>query len=192
MPPTRLTFWLGNVFVLGTGIAYRPEAASAIDQLPAWLNRTIAIAMLLTIAGYVIWISQAPRAIGRNGWSVALPSAKLTLVQIGIGVFDLGFSGLAMFFLLPAEATVDFIGVLVSFIAAVLLGFVSHAPGGLGVFDTAMLLALPQIETEKLVASLVLFRLMYYIAPFAIALILLGVRELRLYLRPPRAIPPSQ
>ena len=189
---TGLTFWLGNVFVLGTGIAYRPEAASAIDQLPAWLNRTIAIAMLLTIAGYVIWISQAPRAIGRNGWSVALPSAKLTLVQIGIGVFDLGFSGLAMFFLLPAEATVDFIGVLVSFIAAVLLGFVSHAPGGLGVFDTAMLLALPQIETEKLVASLVLFRLMYYIAPFAIALILLGVRELRLYLRPPRAIPPSQ
>jgi uncharacterized membrane protein YbhN (UPF0104 family) len=182
---TGLTFWLGNVFVLGIGISYRPEAASAIDQLPEWINRTIAIAMLMAIAIYVIWISRRPRAIGRNGWSVTLPSAKLTLVQIGIGVFDLGFSGLAMYVLLPADAANDFIGVLVSFIAAVLLGFVSHAPGGLGVFDTAMLLALPQIETEKLVASLVLFRLMYYITPFAIALMLLGMRELRLYLKPP-------
>ncbi len=182
---TGLTFWLGNVFVLGTGISYRPEAASAIDQMPAWINRTIAIAMLVTIAGYVVWIAKRPRIIGRNGWSVTLPSAKLTLVQIGIGVLDLGFSGLAMYALIPAEAAVDFIGVLVSFVAAVLLGFVSHAPGGLGVFDAAMLLALPQIETEKLIASLVLFRLMYYIVPFTLALAILGVRELRLYLKPP-------
>lgn len=90
-----------------------------------------------------------------------------------------------MYALIPAEAAVDFIGVLVSFVAAVLLGFVSHAPGGLGVFDAAMLLALPQIETEKLIASLVLFRLMYYIVPFTLALAILGVRELRLYLKPP-------
>ena len=34
-----LTFWLGNATVLGLGIAYAPEAASAINQLPPWLNR---------------------------------------------------------------------------------------------------------------------------------------------------------
>ena len=34
-----LTFWLGNVTVLGLGIAYEPQAASAIDQLPPWFNR---------------------------------------------------------------------------------------------------------------------------------------------------------
>jgi glycosyltransferase 2 family protein len=180
---TGLTFWLGNVFVLGIGISYRPEAASAIDQLPAWLNRTIAEAMLLAIAAYVMWIAQKPRTIGRNGWCITLPNVRLTLVQIGIGVLDLGFSGLAMYALLPAEAATDFVGVLVSFIAAVLLGFVSHAPGGLGVFDAAMLLALPKTETEKLVAALVLFRLMYYLVPFTLALTALGVRELRFYLR---------
>jgi len=184
---TGLTFWLGNMFVLGIGICYQPEAASQIDQLPAWLNRAIAIAMLLTICGYVAWVAQRPRVIGRNGWSVTLPGARLTLVQIVIGMFDLGLSGLAMYALLAANVSVGFIDVLVSFVAAVLLGFASHAPGGIGVFDASMLLALPQVETEKLVAALLLFRLMYYITPFVLALTVLGVRELRLYFSPPAA-----
>ena len=34
-----LTFWLGNATVLGLGIAYHPQAAAPIDQLPPWLNR---------------------------------------------------------------------------------------------------------------------------------------------------------
>src|ERR1700720_228883 len=38
-----LTFWLGNAAVLGLGISYHPEAAAAIDQLPAWLNRVVAL-----------------------------------------------------------------------------------------------------------------------------------------------------
>ena len=33
-----LTFWLGNVTVLGFGFAYHPQAASDIDQLPVWLE----------------------------------------------------------------------------------------------------------------------------------------------------------
>jgi uncharacterized membrane protein YbhN (UPF0104 family) len=36
---TGLTFWLGNAFVLGLGMAYAPEAASAVNQLPPWANR---------------------------------------------------------------------------------------------------------------------------------------------------------
>ena len=62
-----LTFWLGNATVLGLGITYEPEAASAIDQLPAWLNRVIGIAMLVVLACYVTWVWSAPRVIGRGG-----------------------------------------------------------------------------------------------------------------------------
>ena len=36
-----LTFWLGNATVLGLGIAYEPLAATAVDQLPPWLNRAV-------------------------------------------------------------------------------------------------------------------------------------------------------
>ena len=64
------------------------------------------------------------------------------------------------------------------FVAATLLGFASHAPGGLGVFDAAMLVALWQFDKEDLLAGLLLFRLLYYIMPFALALAILGVREL--------------
>ncbi len=46
-----LTFWLGNAAVLGLGIAYHPEAATAIDLLPPWLNRIAAFAILLGSAG---------------------------------------------------------------------------------------------------------------------------------------------
>ena len=42
-----LTFWLGNAAVLGLGITYHPEAAASIDQLPVWLNRMVAIAIIL-------------------------------------------------------------------------------------------------------------------------------------------------
>src|ERR1700750_2286924 len=48
-----LTFWLGNAAVLGLGIAYHPEAATAIDQLPPWLNRIVAFAILLALLGYI-------------------------------------------------------------------------------------------------------------------------------------------
>jgi hypothetical protein len=63
-------------------------------------------------------------------------------------------------------------------VSATLLGFASHAPGGLGVFDAAMLVALWQFDKEALLAGLLLFRLLYYIAPFAIALVILGSREI--------------
>ncbi len=49
--------------------------------------------------------------------------------------------------------------------SATLLGFASHAPGGLGVFDAAMLVALWQFDKEDLLAGLLLFRLLYYICP---------------------------
>ena len=48
-----LTFWLGNAAVLGLGIAYHPEAATAIDQLPPWLNRLVAFGIILGLVAYV-------------------------------------------------------------------------------------------------------------------------------------------
>src|SRR5258705_8269511 len=45
-----LTFWLGNVAVLGLGIAHEPQAASAIDQPPPRFNRVIALLGLPALA----------------------------------------------------------------------------------------------------------------------------------------------
>ena len=97
-----------------------------------------------------------------------------------------------MYLLVPDEPNIGFVTLAVIFVAATLLGFASHAPGGIGVFDAAMLVALWQFDKEDLLAGLLLFRLLYYIAPFALTLLILGGRELVLALRgtrPPESAP---
>src|SRR3981081_2740586 len=179
-----LTFWLGNVTVLGLGIAYEPQAASAIDQLPPWINRVIAFLALGGLAAYFAWGWVKPRVIGRADWVVTLPGGPLTLIQIAIGIIDLSFCALAMWVLLPDDPHIDFIKLAVVFVSATLLGFASSSPGGLGVFDAAMLVALIEFDKEHLVAGLLLFRLLYYVIPFALSLVILGIRELWLGVAP--------
>jgi uncharacterized membrane protein YbhN (UPF0104 family) len=175
-----LTFWLGNTFVLGIGMAWHPWAASAMDQLPAAINRLIALGGIAAIVAYLVWLTVGDnrRELGQNGWKVVLPSARLTLVQILIGVVDLGFCAMAMYLLMPAQPDIDFVSLAVVFILATLLGFASHAPGSIGVFDAAMLVALPQFGREQLLATLVVFRILYFVIPFATAISIMGAREL--------------
>lgn len=182
-----LTFWLGNVAVLGLGIAYHPEAASAIDQLPPSVNRALAFVILLVLTLYIAWVWSKPRHVGRGSWTVGLPNGPLTLLQIGIGIVDLTFCALAMYMLVPSEPHVDFAVVAVVFVSATLLGFASHSPGGLGVFDAAMLVGLWQMDKEALLAGMLLFRLLYYIVPFVMSVLLLAVREMFLSARDKRA-----
>jgi glycosyltransferase 2 family protein len=178
-----LTFWLGNVTVLGLGILYTPAAAQAIDQLPLWLNRGFAVVLLGLLAAYVSWVWTKPRVVGRENWQVSLPGGPLTVLQIVIGIIDLGCCAAAMYMLMPAwpigfpPGPLGFVMVAVIFVAATLLGFASHAPGGLGVFDAAMMVALYQFNKEDLLAGLLLFRLLYYVIPFALSLFILGLRE---------------
>lgn len=179
-----LTFWLGNIAVLGLGLAVEPEAVSKIDHLPPAINRIIGIAALVALVVYVIWVSIKPRRFGRDNWRVTLPAGGLTLLQILIGVIDLGCCAAAMYVLMPDKPDIEFIPLAVIFVAATLLGFASHAPGGLGVFDVAMLIALRQFDKEDLVGALLLFRLYYYVIPFALSLAIVGIRELVFDLKP--------
>jgi glycosyltransferase 2 family protein len=79
--------------------------------------------------------------------------------------------------LIPAAMHIEIPRVIVVFIVATLLGFASHAPGGIGVFDATILLGLDNEGREQLVAVLILFRLFYHLIPFVLALALLGMRE---------------
>src|SRR6478672_4572956 len=175
-----LTFWLGNAFVLGIGMSWHPWAASAMDQLPAAINRLIALGIIAAIVAYFAWLSSGEnrRELGQNGWKVVLPSARLTLLQILIGVVDLGFCAMAMYLLVPEQPGIDFISLAVVFILATLLGFASHAPGSIGVFDAAMLVALPEFGREQLLATLLVFRILYFVIPFGLAISIMGAREL--------------
>jgi uncharacterized membrane protein YbhN (UPF0104 family) len=178
-----LTFWLGNITALGISMVYMPDAARAVDQIPAWGNQAIGLAALIALSAYLIWIWRKTRVLGRNGSGVALPSGKMTLMQIGIGLADLSCCSLVMYLLMPSLPVVGFLPLAVIVVFGTLLGFASHAPGAIGALDAAMLVGLPGFEPAELIATLLLYRLLYFVAPFGLALAGLGAREAYMHFR---------
>jgi glycosyltransferase 2 family protein len=174
---TGLTFWLGNLTAFGLSVLLQPDAISAIDFLSPELNRWLASALLLGVLVFLVWSWLSPRNIGTLRWPVRLPSGPMVLVQIAIGIFDLGAAALAMYVLIPPEAHVEIFQLVVVFIVATLLGFASHAPAGIGVFDATILLGLGGEDKDPLVAGLLMFRVLYHLVPFVTALALFGAVE---------------
>jgi glycosyltransferase 2 family protein len=171
---TGLTFWLGNLTALGLSLLSDPGAISLFDYLPPRLNRLLAATLLVAIAAFLVWSWISPRRIGTRRWPVRLPSGPLVLLQITIGIVDLGAAALAMYVLIPAGLNIEFFRLTTVFIAATLLGFASHTPAGLGVFDAAILLGLGGDDKEPLIAALLMFRVLYHFLPFVLALALFG------------------
>ncbi len=178
-----LTFWLGNITALSISMTSVPAAARAVDQIPEWGNRLIGAGVLSALAAYLAWVWGKRRFLGVSGTGVRLPSGSMTLLQIGIGLTDLSCCSLVMYLLMPSLPAVDFVPLAVIVVFGTLLGFASHAPGSIGALDAAMLVGLPSFDRAELVATLLLYRLLYFVAPFALALMVLGLREAYVHLR---------
>jgi uncharacterized membrane protein YbhN (UPF0104 family) len=172
---TGVTFWLGNLTALGLSLMLDPDAFGWVEYWPPALNRAVASALLVGVLAFVIWSWPGRRS---SRWPVRLPSGPLVLLQVAIGLFDLGAAALAMYVLMPAELDIELSRLTAVFIAATLLGFASHAPAGIGLFDATILLGLGGDDKEPLLAALLIFRLLYHILPFVLALGLFGAVEL--------------
>jgi uncharacterized membrane protein YbhN (UPF0104 family) len=171
---TGLTFWLGNLTALGLSLFYESGAISLMDYLPPQVNRWLAAALLFGIVTFLVWSWLSPRNIGTRRWPVRLPSGPMVLLQIAIGIVDLGAAALAMYVLIPAGVNIGILRLTAVFIAATLLGFASHTPAGIGVFDAAILIGLGGEDREPLIAALLMFRFLYHFLPFVMALGLFG------------------
>jgi glycosyltransferase 2 family protein len=174
---TGLTFWLGNLTTFGLSVLYEPAAVSRIDYLPPEFNRWLAAALLIGVTAFVVWTWWSPRNLGSLRWPVRLPSGPVVLLQIVIGIFDLVAAAMAMYVLIPAAADVGPFELAVVFIIATLLGFASHAPAGIGVFDATILIGLGGEDKDPLIAALLMFRFLYHFLPFVLALGLFGAVE---------------
>ena len=171
---TGLTFWLGNMTALGFSLLYEPTAISVIDHLSPSVNRLLALVLLCGVTVFLVWSWMHPRSLGRSQWLVRLPSGPLVLLQILVGLLDLTAAALAMYVLIPSGLDVGLFRLLAVFIAATLLGFASHAPAGLGVFDATILIGLGSEDREQLLAVLLMFRFLYHLVPLSVALLLFG------------------
>lgn len=108
-----------------------------------------------------------------------LPTRSLALRQLLYSAIDIAATAAVLWFLLPA-GTIGFPAFVGFFAIAVIAGVVSHVPGGLGVFEAVMLIALrDRVAPEVLAAALIVYRLIYYVLPLLLALALLLVQEVR-------------
>ncbi len=173
-----VTFWLGMGVVLGLCLILKPGEIAELSRLPALLNQLLGLAVLATVAAYLGWVSARARSLTFRGWTLKLPNLRISLAQMLIGAVEVCAAGAACYILLPQGYGIAYGAFLAAYVFACLLGIASHAPGGIGVFEATILLALPNVPTEQLLGSLLLFRLYYYIVPFVLALVMLAGREI--------------
>jgi len=174
---TGLTFWLGMALVIGIAMVIQPDNITAVNRLAGWVNLIIGLAILGGMMFYLAWVSRGRRRIRVQGLRLELPGLGLTLSQLALGVVDLCCAAGALFVILPQGHGLDFISFCAAYVLACLLGIASHMPGGIGAFEATMLNAVPAPSAEALLASLLLFRIIYYVGPFILALALLGANE---------------
>lgn len=172
-----VTFWLGMTAMIGVGLITGAGALSRIDGAPALVNFVIGAAVAAAIAYYVVWVALERRRLVVRGHLFELPGPGATLAQLTLGVADLCCAAGALYVLLPQGQELDFIPFVAIYVFACLLGVISHAPGGIGVFEATMLHAVFAASQESLLASLLLFRVIYYFLPFLLALAVLGADE---------------
>jgi len=108
---------------------------------------------------------------------IGLPAPRLAAAQVAIATLDWLLAAAVLFVLLPAGA-VSFGTLVGAFTVAQIAGVASTVPAGLGVFETGILLMLGSAApTPALLGSLVAYRLVYYLVPLVLAVLLLAAHE---------------
>jgi uncharacterized membrane protein YbhN (UPF0104 family) len=175
-----VTFWLGMALVLAwTMISRADEVASLVYYTSMWLNQFVGLCAAIFVVAYLVWVSLKRRIVKIQGWKLELPGFRLSIAQLLIGAVDVCAGAGVLFVLLPGGHNISFETFVAVYIFAVMLGVASHAPGGLGVFEATILLALSSYPREPVLGALLLYRLCYYLVPFVVALALLGAYEIR-------------
>jgi phosphatidylglycerol lysyltransferase len=173
------TFVLGVISLVGLALAFEPQFVAAAVALPVEIWRLVGVLLLAGVVGYLL-LSSAEGFTGfRLGHHhISLPRAHTTSLQILLATIDLGAAAAALYVLLP-DLGVGYIAFVGLFTAAIIVAVLSHVPGGLGVFETLLLLML-QPAPEQLpavIGGLVVFRLLYYLLPLVIGTGVLGALE---------------
>ncbi len=173
-----LSFWLGFLVLGGIALVVEPGAVPPMLRVHPVAARLIGLLLLGLALGVF-----AANALRRRPWRVASfefrpPRRELALGQMLVATLDWSCAAAVLYVLLP-PSTISYPAFLGSFLIAQLAGLVSHVPGGLGVFEAVLVASLaPRAPASTLLASLVVFRVVYYLVPLFSAAILLAGREL--------------
>jgi phosphatidylglycerol lysyltransferase len=174
---TAVSFGVAATLVGFTSLAIHPGALGPLAFVSEGQLRLIAICGVLGIVLPLLWaaISQKTLTIGR--FTLRAPSPSLLAAQVVFSLCDIGFAALALYLLLPT-GDLGFLTFVAVFAAATRAGIISHVPGGIGVFETVVLAALPaSVPVPEAAAALLLYRITYFLVPFVLAMIALSLFE---------------
>ena len=166
---------------LGVGLGYAVLGAAGLLMEPsiaAGRGHAAGIAIALLLAALVGWLAR-PRTLRLGHWTVALPRSGSALLQMLVGGIEMSAAIGAMYLVLPPGIAPPFADFVPIYLAALLAGIVSHAPGGLGVFEAILLGAFPAEARAQVLAGLLCYRLVYNLLPFGLATLGLALFEAR-------------
>ncbi len=170
------TFWVG-LLMLG-GISLLAAPLPGMEQLVSAGGVRLVGGLLLAACGaYVVMCLTRRSPVRVGGVEIPLPGPALVAGQIVLSTIDWALLAAALYALLP-EPRLPFLELVGAVLAAQLVALVSHVPGGLGVFESVMVLLLHgTTPSTVLLPSLVLFRVLYYLVPLGASLVVLLVDE---------------
>ncbi|MBC7504158.1 MAG: UPF0104 family protein [Sandarakinorhabdus sp.] len=173
------TFWLGIVAVAGLGLVISPDLATPFKGLAPSAERWAGAILLAGTLSYLALATLWRREFGLLGYRFHIPDGRETIWQIIIGAIDLAFAGGALYLLLPELGSPGILTFWTIYAVAMVVGALSHSPGGLGVFEGVILLLMPLAPKAGVLAALVMFRLIYTYIPFLLGLVVIAVLEWR-------------
>jgi phosphatidylglycerol lysyltransferase len=173
-----LTFWLGFLTLAGTSFLVAPLTLPASLHIPFADTRPLGYIFLSLAAAYLLFAALRRRPLVIHHWAVHSPSLSIALGQLLLAVIDLAIAASVLFCLLPPGVVSPhaFLGIYLLSIAA---GLISQVPGGLGVVELVLAAFLSDtVPADRLAATLLAFRAIYYFLPLLLATALLGGHEL--------------
>jgi hypothetical protein len=168
-------FWLYGPAGLSAG---KVASLTVVAGVTFWLGMglVLAVGFISDASAYLAWVTRMRRRGKAVIFNLKMPGPILTLGQTALGVIDVCAAAGALYVLLPKGHGVAYIPFASLYSLAAMLGIASHSPGGLGVFEATMIKGVGG-SSDQLLASLLLFRVIYYVIPFLLALALLGAHE---------------
>lgn len=176
----NISFWIGLFAVSGVSFSTEPLAVPEQLRLPFDSIHPVGYLFLMAIAAYLIWSAIGRQSLRIKGWALPHLPLPLALAQVAVTVCDWTLAAAVLYVLLPPTASLSFWGFFGIFLLAQLTGILSNVPGGLGVFETVLILLLsPPISSDQLIGSLLAYRAIYYFAPLVVGVVLFALYELK-------------
>jgi uncharacterized membrane protein YbhN (UPF0104 family) len=165
-----LTFALGSALLTGVSLFVRPEMAGRVLHLGKHLAQGIGVGLIVAVVVYILTGYVRRRPLKFRGAVIRLPGPGVSLLQVAVACADLCLAAGVLFVLMPEGSTGGYIAFLGIYLIAAGAGLVSSVPGGLGVFESVLLLLTPLGAADAKLAGVLAFRVIYYVLPFLLAL----------------------